>query len=314
MVLLFGGVGRCRILPHASGGGGPRSCAVEGARAATQRKHHVPHPEARAERASKDEAPASRPASFEGRLRRPPQDEGTQAKLPRSRDASASELSLHAVRKPFPKPHSKKWREAKRRKAPLHRPRRRRQVYAVCANHLPCGARHAETDVTIRPRFGRARLSALHRGSRQRPESHRLSSRPCFLGRGSKRALPAFHLSQSRDCTSRAGRSTGVNDARSRPGAGRILRPVGLGSLALLYLLASPLGQMQFRRAESGASGQTTVTEDDVRRFIFPRAILKSVDKVAAKIEASRKEIMKRRRELDVEETSLWRQLEQFSI
>jgi hypothetical protein len=233
---------------------------------------------------------------------------------PRSRDASASELSLHAVRKPFPKPHSKKWREAKRRKAPLHRPRRRRQVYAVCANHLPCGARHAETDVAIRPRFGRARLSALHRGSRQRPESHRLSSRPCFLGRGSKRALPAFHLSQSRDCTSRAGRSTGVNDARSRPGAGRILRPVGLGSLALLYLLASPLGQMQFRRAESGASGQTTVTEDDVRRFIFPRAILKSVDKVAAKIEASRKEIMKRRRELDVEETSLWRQLEQFSI
>jgi hypothetical protein len=93
-----------------------------------------------------------------------------------------------------------------------------------------------------------------------------------------------------------------------------ILRPVGLGSLALLYLLASPLGQMQFRRAESGASGQTTVTEDDVRRFIFPRAILKSVDEVAAKIEASRKEIMKRRRELDVEETSLWRQLEQFSI
>jgi hypothetical protein len=83
------------------------------------------------------------------------------------------------------------------------------------------GARHAETDVTIRPRFGRARLSALHRGSRQRPESHRLNSRPCFLGRGSKRALPAFHLSQSRDCTSRAGRSTGVNDARSRPGAGR---------------------------------------------------------------------------------------------
>jgi len=30
-----------------------------------------------------------------------------------------------------------------------------------------------------------------------------------------------LHLSQSRDCTSRTGRSTGVNDARSRPGAGR---------------------------------------------------------------------------------------------
>jgi hypothetical protein len=30
-----------------------------------------------------------------------------------------------------------------------------------------------------------------------------------------------LYLSQSRDCTSRTGRSTGVNDARSRPGAGR---------------------------------------------------------------------------------------------
>jgi hypothetical protein len=30
-----------------------------------------------------------------------------------------------------------------------------------------------------------------------------------------------LHLSQSRDCTSRTGRSTGVTDARSRPGAGR---------------------------------------------------------------------------------------------
>jgi len=30
-----------------------------------------------------------------------------------------------------------------------------------------------------------------------------------------------LHLSQSRESTSRTGRSTGVNDARSRPGAGR---------------------------------------------------------------------------------------------
>jgi hypothetical protein len=29
-----------------------------------------------------------------------------------------------------------------------------------------------------------------------------------------------LHLSQSRDCTSRAGRSTGMSDAQSRPGAG----------------------------------------------------------------------------------------------
>jgi hypothetical protein len=44
-------------------------------------------------------------------------------------------------------------------------------------------------------------------------------------GHASWDAAPAgvthLHLSQSRDCTSRAGRSTGVTDAQSRPGAGR---------------------------------------------------------------------------------------------
>jgi hypothetical protein len=49
-----------------------------------------------------------------------------------------------------------------------------------------------------------------------------------------------------------------------------ILRPVGLDAALLVYLLASPLGQLQFQRAESGASGQTSVTETDLRRFRFP--------------------------------------------
>lgn len=49
-----------------------------------------------------------------------------------------------------------------------------------------------------------------------------------------------------------------------------ILRPVGLDPALLVHLLASPLGQLQFQRAESGASGQTAVTEDDIRRFRFP--------------------------------------------
>ena len=44
-------------------------------------------------------------------------------------------------------------------------------------------------------------------------------------GHASWDAAPAgvtrLHLSQSRESTSRTGRSTGVNDARSRPGAGR---------------------------------------------------------------------------------------------
>jgi hypothetical protein len=54
-----------------------------------------------------------------------------------------------------------------------------------------------------------------------------------------------------------------------------ILRPAQITPLSLVYLLASPLGQMQFRYAESGASGQTTVTEDDVnRRRHIPRASL----------------------------------------
>jgi hypothetical protein len=92
-----------------------------------------------------------------------------------------------------------------------------------------------------------------------------------------------------------------------------ILRPVGLSAIALVYLLASPLGQMQFRRAESGASGQTTVTEDDVRRFIFPRSLLKTVDEVAAQIELERKKIAGQRRELDRKEASLWKQLDTFS-
>jgi hypothetical protein len=93
-----------------------------------------------------------------------------------------------------------------------------------------------------------------------------------------------------------------------------ILRPKQLSALSLVYLLASPLGQMQFRRAESGASGQTNVTEDDVRRFIFPRSILKTVDQVAAKIEQERMQIAKQRCELDQKESLLWKQLDKFSV
>ena len=50
-----------------------------------------------------------------------------------------------------------------------------------------------------------------------------------------------------------------------------ILRPEGIEPLVLVYLLASPLGQLQFQQAESGASGQTAVTEEDIRRFVFPK-------------------------------------------
>jgi len=88
-----------------------------------------------------------------------------------------------------------------------------------------------------------------------------------------------------------------------------VLRPTGLSSLALTYLLASPLGQMQFRRAESGASGQTTVTEDDIRRFVFPKSLLASIDKTAAHIELERGRIAKERATLMAEEAALWNSL-----
>ncbi len=89
-----------------------------------------------------------------------------------------------------------------------------------------------------------------------------------------------------------------------------ILRPIGLSSISLVYLLASPLGQMQFRRAESGASGQTTVTEDDIRRFIFPRTILSTIDAKANHIEGERALIAQAREKLLLKERTLWEGLE----
>jgi len=66
-----------------------------------------------------------------------------------------------------------------------------------------------------------------------------------------------------------------------------ILRPRGISPLALAYLLASPIGQLQFQRAESGASGQTAVTEDDVRYFRFPRFDPGKLDKAVEDLSQS---------------------------
>jgi hypothetical protein len=89
-----------------------------------------------------------------------------------------------------------------------------------------------------------------------------------------------------------------------------ILRPTGIAPFAFVYLLASPLAQMQFRRFESGASGQTTVTEDDFRRFVFPKSALKAIDAIAEKIEKSRQRIGKERLKLDQQEADAWRELD----
>lgn len=88
-----------------------------------------------------------------------------------------------------------------------------------------------------------------------------------------------------------------------------ILRPEGIGSSDLMYLLACPLAQTQFKRAESGASGQTTVTEDDIRRFIFPKAIMSGLSKLVEEIEKERAGIAMEQQILDKREAAVWQKL-----
>ena len=74
-----------------------------------------------------------------------------------------------------------------------------------------------------------------------------------------------------------------------------VLRPEGISPMSLTYLLASPLCQKQFRQAESGASGQTSVTEDDIRRFIVPSSLLEKIDQIASEIDDMRRQIIAKR-------------------
>jgi len=93
-----------------------------------------------------------------------------------------------------------------------------------------------------------------------------------------------------------------------------ILRPVGIAPRSLVYLLASPMGQQQFRRAESGASGQTAVTEEDIRRFVFPSSLLVELDAVVDGIENERAKIEKERAKLAKREAAAWQKLEALTI
>lgn len=85
-----------------------------------------------------------------------------------------------------------------------------------------------------------------------------------------------------------------------------ILRPSGISPKALSYLLASPIGQLQFKKAESGASGQTSVTEEDLRRFVFPRNLLTHIEDLVDQLDATRKDINLRKKQLEDEETLAW--------
>ena len=87
-----------------------------------------------------------------------------------------------------------------------------------------------------------------------------------------------------------------------------ILRPSSnISSKALVYLLASPLCQKQFKKMESGASGQTAVTEDDLRRFIIPKRILDNIDSITNILDKKLAEIAQKRQNLDKEEADAWR-------
>lgn len=89
-----------------------------------------------------------------------------------------------------------------------------------------------------------------------------------------------------------------------------ILRPQKIKPLSLIYLLASDLGQAQFRKAESGASGQTTVTEEDIRRFVFPRKILHTIDEASKVAESKRQAILQEREALERREEKIWEEIE----
>jgi restriction endonuclease S subunit len=90
-----------------------------------------------------------------------------------------------------------------------------------------------------------------------------------------------------------------------------ILRPHGLDAKVLTYLLASPLGQLQFQRAESGASGQTGVGEDDLRRFRFPVLSKQEAQKLVEALDADLRKIKKAKRKLQRQERQVWSKFDQ---
>lgn len=85
-----------------------------------------------------------------------------------------------------------------------------------------------------------------------------------------------------------------------------ILRPEGISPLVIVYLLACPIGQLQFQRAESGASGQTSVTEDDLRRFKFPLKNRKYIENEVSKIDSTKKQMEIKKNELDQKLKIAW--------
>ena len=85
-----------------------------------------------------------------------------------------------------------------------------------------------------------------------------------------------------------------------------ILRPVGISPSALVFLLASPLGQIQFQRFESGASGQTAITEEDLRRFRLPVSAIPKLEAEVDNLTRERQRIETERAKLLTDEKLMW--------
>lgn len=85
-----------------------------------------------------------------------------------------------------------------------------------------------------------------------------------------------------------------------------ILRPQGISPKALVFLLASPIGQLQFQRFESGASGQTAVTEEDLRRFVIPKSSIAKLEDYIDQLAEERTRIESERIKLEKDEAKMW--------
>jgi len=89
-----------------------------------------------------------------------------------------------------------------------------------------------------------------------------------------------------------------------------ILRPRGISPLALAYLLTAPIGQLQFQRAESGASGQTAVTEDDVRYFRFPKFSPTALETAVASLQSTLAAANEQVRAAEAQQRDAWAKFE----
>lgn len=87
-----------------------------------------------------------------------------------------------------------------------------------------------------------------------------------------------------------------------------IMRPQGLDPQLLAYLLTSPICQAQFRRFESGASGQTAINEEDIRRVRVPAFDQDHAVKAAEELTAQRAIVDQIMEEAARVETEAWSQ------